>query len=254
MLRIEQGWALHIDGLIIQRYFLHVYPWMKGQLEVETSESFEGLVKRMALKDNNGAADPIKSVYLHKKDWLWRSAISQDMAPFMAGIEKSFELLEEAGLYFVPQLGSAGLHIEVEGGEHKQWFVRCHPADSVMEGSVRILRDAARNLALAFLQADSRHFEKEKKWQSPWSVQPVDTEAYFLQLFSASLVHEFYTRLDMKQPAEAEKSLLLQVPSDAYESLLDELKDMKLEDMLNLYYPGPNRFQKYINGKLAGQQ
>lgn len=245
MLSIERGWLVLIDGLTIQRYFLHAFPWIINKLGEEqkpilTSDEMYSILIKYALTFSNKIGN--QEISENSKTWLIIGNFDDDQKKHL---DQALKLINISGLSFVVELGSAILSYDNNFYDEQLLCVTLYKTESPTQTAVRLLSKSAFSLSKVFFNS--------YKIECPFK-EKVKISESIAKAFQAAIVTDFYHRcilpfdsLYLDAKTYLEKNRL------ETERALNLANHMNLDDLINLYLPNPSRFEKYSFGKGAGQ-
>jgi hypothetical protein len=259
MLTIEQGWLSLIDGLTVQRYFLHTYPYILEQLKKEIDLTQYVVNRNPVYETINEYAihfldqeEDYNQVSFKDKVWL----VTGDYDESSTGkFYQSLDLIYQTGLYFIPELASGVVNFNPKKSGKTHFCLRfdLNNANDVVTGAMQILEESSESLAKAFIESYHLSLPQEK-YYSPWEKRSVNIYQIIIDIFRASILVDFSNRakIDLENIYPHEKDRLNQIKPILPE-ILSKINHMNIDDLIKLYLPGQQRFKKYLNGKGAGQ-
>lgn len=257
MLTIEHGWLSLIDGLTVQRFFLHAYPFMLQSLNKEINpeeytpgfnpvyKTIQDYARRFIKEDKDHT-----SLQFEGKTWL---VFGDQNNGTISTFYDSLRLISQSGLFFIPELASGIIFLDHSKNTSTHFCIQFSPEFDAIDGAIHILSQSAGDLVDIFWNSYELDFKKPEYF-SPWKGHLVNIRDLVLDIFRASIVVDFLdrTKISAKDVLYLERKRLQEIEYLLPE-ILQKINHMNMDDLINLYFPSEQRFIKYEKGKGAGQ-
>lgn len=255
---IEYSWSLLIDGLTIQRYFLHVFPWLKQKFPGAyiIHKDLMDDVARNTYKQYH--ADSMDS-QLHtiqvgtKKIYYLNHSIEK--------LLESFRIIQDSRYFWIVDLG-----VSIILNESICDYAICPNLFSIVNNdssltpldiAAKILSDGAKSLMRQFvrsLEIEIRIHELEQEFSFLYS-KSHKVEQYLEDIFASAILYNFCDRQNdpnLEELKMREVKNLKEKYSDVCR-VTEIINDIVISDLLLRYVPGSERYVPYLKGKGAGQ-
>ncbi|MBD1373407.1 hypothetical protein IC620_13715 [Hazenella sp. IB182357] len=258
MLTLEHGWLNLIDGLTVQRYFLHAYPFILQSLNKEINPREYTLDRNPVYETINAYANRFKndeeeirgSFQFKGKVW---SICGKQSDFHIKTFQSALEIISASGLFFIPELASGVVYFNGFQPEPIHFGIRFSSDLNEKSGAIQILSEAARHFAKVCWDSYELDFN-EIAYRSLWSTDLISIQDLVISIFTSSILLDLYNRIQMEPDSiYNQESKRLQEVEHLIPDILSVIDHMNMDDLIQLYLPSNKRFDKYRTGKGAGQ-